>query len=656
MIERAIQELNEKGGSSEESISEFIKKEYDDLPWAHYTMLKHHLVQLCESGEVVLTRDKRYLLASGSSDVKVRRKCRRRSVKRKREWDWEKKQRKRRRNVNRRENMVPKGDDVKLLFSQQKDQVILNEVNGEENCMVERIKEQKLEGDGNKLLVSWWKDQVTSKEVVEEVRMVEGIEQQNVKGDDVESLLCIPENQGTSNELGEGKDCMFQGIEQQKLEAEFSKDREKLCVAEEKGVDCNSVVLPSMAPSLLLTYGKENSEKSTAQQQSSEPISGMTDICYRQNVKLEQVGKHREDDHMVLSSPEMPPGFESVIMEEFSHVQPQTAVSSELSIHREQLNQHDDHIILANAKASESELLVVEESILTDRMRRHMKRWSKRLSGDKASLTSDILPFPELQVKCPPKSEFSGQDSARAFHLTSVESTLTTEVQGKQCSQWQNVRLDSSETLQQPDPETCLVMYPAEPKHHVTQIRRVLRPRPLKPELQLFNAITNANFSSPIDQQERQKPDFQCADAVVANKLTISILQNKPDLFPEEAECEPSISATREELLPKHHDKMKQQIGLRRRGRPPKSRNPAKAEPDVSVVADITPPNDENQQHSEHRTQATTEKLDITAENNSVSKSVHDPYLEQQPEKPRHRGRGRPPKNKQGACSIKISN
>lgn len=63
MIERAIQELGEKGGSTEESISRFLEKEYESLPWAHSMLLKHHLGKLCESGEIVVTRPKRYMLA-----------------------------------------------------------------------------------------------------------------------------------------------------------------------------------------------------------------------------------------------------------------------------------------------------------------------------------------------------------------------------------------------------------------------------------------------------------------------------------------------------------------------------------------------------------------------------------------------------------------
>ncbi|KAL6577587.1 hypothetical protein OROMI_009915 [Orobanche minor] len=70
MIERAIRELNEKRGSSEDSISRFLEKEYDYLPWAHSTILKHHLRNLCESGVIVATNKKRYKLA-GETEIPV---------------------------------------------------------------------------------------------------------------------------------------------------------------------------------------------------------------------------------------------------------------------------------------------------------------------------------------------------------------------------------------------------------------------------------------------------------------------------------------------------------------------------------------------------------------------------------------------------------
>ncbi|KAA8529055.1 hypothetical protein F0562_033457 [Nyssa sinensis] len=46
MIHKAIKELNEEEGSSKNSISEFIRKEYDDLPCAHSTVLDYHMEKL----------------------------------------------------------------------------------------------------------------------------------------------------------------------------------------------------------------------------------------------------------------------------------------------------------------------------------------------------------------------------------------------------------------------------------------------------------------------------------------------------------------------------------------------------------------------------------------------------------------------------------
>ncbi|KAK3019893.1 hypothetical protein RJ639_002942 [Escallonia herrerae] len=69
MIHGAIVELNEKGGSSEVSISDYIKKKYADLPWAHFTMLKHHLAKLCDSGELFLTPRRGYLVAGAKANL-----------------------------------------------------------------------------------------------------------------------------------------------------------------------------------------------------------------------------------------------------------------------------------------------------------------------------------------------------------------------------------------------------------------------------------------------------------------------------------------------------------------------------------------------------------------------------------------------------------
>ncbi|GER44648.1 histone H1/H5 family protein [Striga asiatica] len=102
MIERAIRELNEKRGSSEDSISNFLVKEYDNLPWAHPSVLKHHLKTLCKSGDIIITNKKRYKLPgkteipvinSQRMEKKVERKPPR--SKKRLKWDWERVKKKR---------------------------------------------------------------------------------------------------------------------------------------------------------------------------------------------------------------------------------------------------------------------------------------------------------------------------------------------------------------------------------------------------------------------------------------------------------------------------------------------------------------------------------------------------------------------------------
>ncbi|CAA0832970.1 winged-helix DNA-binding transcription factor family protein [Striga hermonthica] len=101
MIERAIRELNEKRGSNEDAISRFLVKEYDNLPWAHPAVLKHHLGTLCRSGDIVCTNKKRYRLPgqtevpiiNSQSTKKVERKPPR--SKKRLKWDWERVKKKR---------------------------------------------------------------------------------------------------------------------------------------------------------------------------------------------------------------------------------------------------------------------------------------------------------------------------------------------------------------------------------------------------------------------------------------------------------------------------------------------------------------------------------------------------------------------------------
>ncbi|KAL0408962.1 UNVERIFIED_CONTAM: hypothetical protein Sradi_1830600 [Sesamum radiatum] len=108
MIERALRELNDKRGSSEDSISRFLEKAYSNLPWADSVFLKHHLQKLYESGDIVVTRDERYMLAVENPSLKSITKVKRKSSRRKWRWDWE-----RQRNWRRKRQLLMKRNQQK---------------------------------------------------------------------------------------------------------------------------------------------------------------------------------------------------------------------------------------------------------------------------------------------------------------------------------------------------------------------------------------------------------------------------------------------------------------------------------------------------------------------------------------------------------------
>ncbi|KAK7344942.1 hypothetical protein VNO77_15212 [Canavalia gladiata] len=66
MIKRALMELKEENGSSEETISDYIRREYEDLPWAHVRILHIHLGKLCLDGDLAFTDTGRYVLLVNS--------------------------------------------------------------------------------------------------------------------------------------------------------------------------------------------------------------------------------------------------------------------------------------------------------------------------------------------------------------------------------------------------------------------------------------------------------------------------------------------------------------------------------------------------------------------------------------------------------------
>ncbi|CAA3020731.1 histone H1-I-like [Olea europaea subsp. europaea] len=152
MIERALQELNEKWGSSEDSMSKFIKKEYKNLPWAHSTLLKHHLGKLRESGEVV-TRGQRYMLAGAipylNSSTRHKRKTRKKKWKL--NWDWKRERYKPCKRRESKQKNQQKGDQDEVTEDQKESEGLENHLS--ENAMYGEEK-QKEEDKEERLLSS----------------------------------------------------------------------------------------------------------------------------------------------------------------------------------------------------------------------------------------------------------------------------------------------------------------------------------------------------------------------------------------------------------------------------------------------------------------------------------------------------------------------
>ncbi|XP_020201838.1 uncharacterized protein LOC109787699 [Cajanus cajan] len=68
MIRNAIIGLKEEEGSTEEAISGFIRREYNDLPWAHAKILGMQLEKLCQIGEIACAEGGRFALVDEEDD------------------------------------------------------------------------------------------------------------------------------------------------------------------------------------------------------------------------------------------------------------------------------------------------------------------------------------------------------------------------------------------------------------------------------------------------------------------------------------------------------------------------------------------------------------------------------------------------------------
>lgn len=77
MIEKALSGLAKEGGSIEDSISEFIKKEHHSLPRNYMTLLKHYLHRMTKKGKILMDDGGQFLLPGDSENLKSKGKIKR---------------------------------------------------------------------------------------------------------------------------------------------------------------------------------------------------------------------------------------------------------------------------------------------------------------------------------------------------------------------------------------------------------------------------------------------------------------------------------------------------------------------------------------------------------------------------------------------------
>ncbi|XP_060184562.1 uncharacterized protein LOC132614184 isoform X1 [Lycium barbarum] len=264
MIEKALQELDEEGGSSEDSISEVIKKEYDSLPWAHTTLLKRHLQMMSEKGEVLMIDGGRFSLPGDSKSMNQKRKR-----KRKRRLDWEVKQKKlRKKQKNGGKRVQRDGGEVA------KEQKKLDEQQNEVTVDVKQGQENQVHGEYWELVVHH-NEPSTGKE---------------------DELLNAQKNSVTGQKILPKRAQRIRVVLKQKGKQNF---------------DATEGSMPVEPPRCMMPEGIEQLEDPNLQQlkfsvSRVEKTADISNLCPKDIVENEQPGVKLPQ----ILSPEAPPGFE----------------------------------------------------------------------------------------------------------------------------------------------------------------------------------------------------------------------------------------------------------------------------------------------------------------------------------------------------------
>ncbi|XP_004236979.1 uncharacterized protein [Solanum lycopersicum] len=321
MIEKALKELKEKGGSSEESISEFIIKEHASLPYAHTTMLKHHLQSMTEKGEIRMIGG-RFLLPGDCESVvpkkKRKRKKRRNLVIKKRQSGRKEKE----------EEKQVQHDDVEVVGEQknldeQQNDVSVDENRGQQNERHNAPSTGKEDGQLN--------DQ---------------------------------QNSVTGNEVVCGR-VLRSTVHKQKGKVQLDATGGSLqsSIAAETAIGCNSELQLSQ---LSLSTVEETAD--------------ISNFYPQEILENEQPG----DDLPLLLSPEAPPGFELVVVEDVTENKAHTPVSVDLDLPKEHISSSigldlpkENHVMpLSSDKPSEEEA-VAEDLLKTKKQKKKHHGWQQ---------------------------------------------------------------------------------------------------------------------------------------------------------------------------------------------------------------------------------------------------------------------------------------
>ncbi|CAN4124956.1 unnamed protein product [Withania somnifera] len=367
MIEKALQELDEKGGSTEDSIAKFLKKEYESLPWAHMTLLKHHLQKMSENGEIVMIDGGRFLLPGDSESSNRKRKRRRKYLRRKRRGNLEIKKKKPQHKEKEEEEQV-QHDDVEVVGEQKDLGEQLNEVTVNGN----RTKENsELNGPHNELSTDKDDRQL-------------GDQQNSVSGNKV----------------------FYRRVQRNRVHKEKGKEQLdategslQSSVAIGSHIGCNSGSVPTEPSGTIMIEEIEHLQDSELQQPKLsitevEETADISNLYPQEILENEQPG----DNVPQLLSPEAPPGYEFMVVEgaaaNKAHTSSSVGYSQKESVAKDllktkkhnvwqQTNMPTRALTRAQSKTTET-----SKSSGTDRAQRQLKRWSKNPGEPKPVSTS----------------------------------------------------------------------------------------------------------------------------------------------------------------------------------------------------------------------------------------------------------------------------